>query len=82
MKKVSKKTKKKAKEKYHLLMYCEDSAPMIKKFDTTEKLSKFIQDFQKRYPDHMSLDSGYWIDYAVTEVEGEVHFFTDGITVA
>lgn len=82
MKKSSKKSpSKKTKEAYHLLMYCVDCSPMIKKFSTTEKMSKFIDDFQKQFPDYMSIDSGNWIDYCVLGVTGEVHFFTDGLKV-
>ncbi len=76
MKKKSQKTK-----KYNLLMYVADSSPKIKRFDSMEKMGKFVEKFHKKYPEHMCANSGYWIDYVVTGVTGEVHFFTDGIKV-
>jgi hypothetical protein len=76
------KTKKTEKqEPYHLLMYVEDSSPKLKRFKTTDELGRFVDDFNKRYPDYASIDSGYWIDFAVTYVLGDVHFFTDGLEI-
>lgn len=66
---------------YNLLVYVLDSTNKIKRFDSTEKMGKFIDSFLKKYPDYMSNDSGNWIDYAITDVGGEVHFFTDGLEV-
>jgi hypothetical protein len=68
-------------EKHHLLMYVEDCSPKIKKFYSTEKMSDFIEKFQKKHPDHLASDSGWWIDYCVMDVSGPVHFFCDGIKV-
>ena len=79
MKKNSVKPKKT--KEYHLLMYVFDSSPRIKKFTSTEKMKDFIDSFLKKYPDHMSVDSGTWIDYIVTGVTGDVHFYTDGLEV-
>lgn len=62
-------------------MYVVDSNPKIKKFGSTKELGKFMDDFWKKYPDHLAADSGNWIDYCVTEVSGDVHFFTDGLEV-
>jgi len=77
---VKKKTTKKIK-KYHLLNYVEDCSIKLKKFDTPEEMGKFIENFQKEHPDHLSSDSGYWIDYAVMGVSGEIRFFTVAIEV-
>jgi hypothetical protein len=86
MKKVNSKVVKSIKKteknnSYNLLMYTEDSSPKIKRFNTLQQAQDFVDKFNKKYPDHMSFDSGSWIDYLVTEVSGNVHFFTDGITV-
>lgn len=72
--------KKKTKE-YNLLVYVEDSSLSMKKFDTFKKMGEFVAKFQKKYPDHLASDSGYWIDYCITQVHGDVHFFTDGIKI-
>lgn len=68
-------------QEYCLLVYVLNSMPKIKKFDSKEKVKKFIDKFQKDHPEHMSMDSGDWIDYMVTGVKGEVFFFTDGMKV-
>ena len=66
---------------YNTLFYVENSTPILQKFDTMEEMGKFVAKFQKKYPDHMSIDSGNWIDYVISDVRGDVHFFTDGIVV-
>lgn len=73
--------KKKKAEVYHLLMYVVNSNPKIKRFDSVEKMAKFVEAFQKKHPDHLASESGDWIDYCITKVSGDVHFFTDGIEV-
>jgi hypothetical protein len=72
--------KKKFKE-YNLLVYVDDSELKMKKFDSFEEMGKFVEKFQKKYPDHLASDSGYWIDYCITKIHGDVHFFTDGISL-
>lgn len=72
---------KKKKDSYNLLFYVVNSTPTMKKFDTMEEMGEFVEKFQKKYPDHMSIDSGHWIDYVISDVRGEIHFFTDGIKV-
>ena len=66
---------------YHLLVYIEDCSTKIKKFASTDDMGKFIDDFYKKYPNYADLGSDNWVDYAVTNVTGEVHFFTDGVGV-
>lgn len=75
MKKVNKS------KNYHLLYYVVDSTPKFKKFTTKESMGKFIDKFNKDHPDYLSMDSGDWIDFAITDVQGEIHFFTDGLEV-
>lgn len=77
MKKKSKKNNK----PYHLLVYVANCVTKIKRFESTDKMGKFIDDFNKEYPDSDAADTGYWVDYAITNVEGDVHFFTDGMKV-
>ena len=62
-------------------MYVENSLPKIKNFPSKEAMHKFVKRFQKKYPDYLAYDSGYWIDYCVLDVHGDVHFFTDGLIV-
>jgi hypothetical protein len=76
---MKKKSKKNA--PYHLLMYVLNSEPKIKRFDTTEEMGKFIDKFNKKYPEAQASNSGNWTDYAITNILGDVHFFTDGIEV-
>jgi hypothetical protein len=74
---MKKTKKKKSKQKYHLLMYIEDSNPKLKKFLSTQEMGKFIDEFGKKYPGQEAADAGFWIDFAITNVGGEVHFFTN-----
>jgi hypothetical protein len=76
-----KKNKKSTKENqvYYLAAYVLDSNPKMKKFDSFEKMGKFVKEFQEEHPDHMSIDSGDWIDFVITGIVGDVYFFTDGI---
>ena len=62
-------------------MYVEDSEPKLKKFKTTLELGKFIDAFNKDHPEAEASNSGYWTDYCVTNITGDIHFFTDGITL-
>jgi hypothetical protein len=75
------KNKKSAKktDSFNLLVYVEKCSPKMKKFESEREMGEFIDNFYKTYPDYMSSDSDYWIDFAVTGVTGEVHFFTDGV---
>ena len=73
--------KKKKSEVYDLLVYVEDCSQKIKRFDSSEKMGKFIDKFYKKHPDYASNNADNWIDYAITGVTGSVHFFTDGIEV-
>lgn len=77
-KKSTKSTKTKKNESYNLLYYVSNSTPHMKKFETVYEMNKFIKRFQKKYPDDMSRNSGSWIDHAVHNVRGEIHFFSDG----
>lgn len=76
-----KKSKKNKSSKYNLLMYVEKSSPKIKRFESLEEMGKFVEKFQKKHPDHMSTNADNWVDYAVTDITGEVYFFTDGLEV-
>ena len=76
MKKKSSKT-----EVYHILMYVLDSTPKLKKFSSMELMHKFVNKFQKKYPDQEAVNSGYWIDFVISGVTGDVTFFTDGISL-
>jgi acyl-CoA hydrolase len=73
--------KKKVSKPYNLLMYTVDASPKIRKFKTEKAMGEFIDEFYRQHPDHADQYSDNWIDYAVTEVTGEVHFFTDGLKV-
>lgn len=79
-KKSDKKVSKNAKE-YNILVYVEDCSIKIKKFDTAKEMGKFIDKFNKENPDYANPSSDNWIDYCVTGITGDIHFFTDGITV-
>ena len=82
MKKTKKLTKTtKTEKEYHLLMYVEDCQSKIKKFNSTKKMGEFIDQFLKDNPDYASNLSDNWIDYTVTNITGDVHFFTDSMKV-
>jgi hypothetical protein len=74
-------TKKTDNSPYHLLFYCVDSNPKIKRFETTDELGRFIDAFNKKYPESQAQESGSWTDFCVTGIMGDVHFFTDGLQV-
>ena len=71
---------KKAK-KYHLLSYVLNSEPKLKKFTSKLEMGRFIDKFLKDHPDYMATESGDWIDFCISDISGEVHFFTDGLEV-
>ena len=77
---MKKKTSKTTKP-YHLLMYVLNCESKIKKFSTTDEMGKFIDKFNKKYPEALASESGNWTDYAITDISGDVHFFTDSIEV-
>lgn len=74
-----KKTKTKSKKEHCILSYIEGSDTKLKKFTSTEKMGKFVDDFYKKYPNYASYESDNWIDFAITGVSGDVFFFTDGL---
>ena len=79
--KSNKKAKPTKSKEYHLLAYVLDSEPKLKRFDSKEQLGAFIDQFLIIYPDYASIDSGCWVDYAITNITGEVHFFTTEMKV-
>lgn len=81
-KKSIKKANKKSKNNtYSLLLYVENNSPKLKKFSTNKELGEFIDDFNRKYPDYMLNESDNWIDFCVTDIKGDIHFFCDGIEV-
>lgn len=64
---------------YHILMYVLDSTPKLKRFETIQEMGRFIDKFNKKYPESEASNSGNWTDLAITYIKGEVHFFTDGM---
>lgn len=62
---------------YNLVMYVANCTPKIKKFADLKKANAFVKKFQKQYPDSLAMDTGYWIDYMVQDVHGEVVFLAD-----
>lgn len=75
------KKRKKANKIYHILKYVTHDDNKIKSFDSIEELGSFIDNFYKEYPNYADFDSPNWIDYAITGITGDIHFFTDGIKV-
>jgi len=73
------KKKSKSNKKYHILTYTLNSTPKMKRFDSTKEMGDFIDKFNKKHPDYAAIESGDWIDFAVTGITGDVHFFCDGI---
>ena len=72
---------KKKNKPYHLLVYVANCETKVKRFETTEAMGKFIDKFNKKYPESEASESGYWTDYSITDISGEVYFFTDGMKV-
>lgn len=79
--KKKKTLKKNSNSPYNLLVYVEYASAKIKRFETTEEMGAFVDNFYKEHPDYADYGSDFWIDYAITDVSGDVHFFTDGLAV-
>ena len=73
--------KKKKKEISHLLFYVENCNSKVQRFYDKDKLSHFVKKFLKKYPIEDSTNTGYWIDYAVFDVHGDIVFITDEYNV-
>lgn len=75
-KKAKKKTNKKA---YHLVFYVENCTPYVRRYGDKEKLKKFVAKFMKKHPSAEAIygTSGYWVDYAVFDIKGDIVYFTD-----
>lgn len=76
----NKKSSKKS-NKYHLLVYVKDCETKLKKFDSEQEMGKFMDQFCKDHPNFLDLDSDNWLDYCIVGITGDVHFFTDGLSV-
>ena len=76
-----KKTGNKGGGAYHILMFVQDSTPYIKKFKTTDEMGKFIDAFNKKYPDEQAINSGYWLDFCITDITGDLHLLCEGVKV-
>lgn len=61
--------------KFHALVYVENCTPKIKKFKTLRALKTFVTKFENKYPDPDKTGDN-WIDYHVTNIEGEVVFYS------
>lgn len=76
-----KKNKESNKGSYHLLMFVQKSEPCIKRFYSAKKLGEYVDKFLKKYPDYASVGADNWIDYCIMDINGPIHFFTDGLKV-
>ena len=68
-------------EEYQLLVYIVNCETRIKKFATEKEMGEFIDGFNKEHPEYQETYSEHWIDFAITGVTGDAHFFTDGMVV-
>jgi hypothetical protein len=64
------------KKKFHLVYYVADSTAYLKKFKTIKALNEFVLEFQSQHLDPMD---GYWIDFAVTNVTGDILHYEENI---
>lgn len=78
---MKKSQKAKKGEVYQILVYMEEGETKLKRFRTTDELGKFIDAFNKVHPESQAGETGYWTDFAITGITGDVHFFTDGMEV-
>lgn len=60
----------KAKRSFHLVLYVENCECKTKKFFSQEKLDRFVHKFQTENPDVQARDTGSWINYVITDVQG------------
>ncbi len=77
---MKKKASKKNQE-YSLLYYVERCSPKLKRFSSPKEMGEFIDAFYKKYTDYTDPYSDNWIEFGITGIKGEVHFFTDGLEV-
>ena len=66
---------------HHILKYTENCSPKLKRFESTKEMGKFMDSFNKEHPDSEAEDTGYWLDFAIVGVIGQVHFFTEGLAL-
>jgi hypothetical protein len=64
-------------KKFHLVFYVLGCSPKIKKFYCKKKMTKFVENFLKKYPDHKGMDTGCWIDYTITDISGSLTTIAD-----
>lgn len=57
-----------------LLLFVENCSPRAKFYENAEEAKAFIKDFKKNSPDKWE---GYWVDYLITDIQGEVLCFDD-----
>jgi hypothetical protein len=79
MKKKVNKSKSSKSSKFYLLDYVEGCTSKVKKFKTLKALNEFVLDFQAQYPNTREGDN--WINYAVTNIAGEVIPYDNSVTV-
>ena len=77
---AKKKTTKKNKT-YNALVYVEDASTKVRTFSTKEAMGKFMDTFLKEHPDYADKYSDDWLDFAITDISGDITFFTDGMKV-
>jgi len=73
--------KKNKKQPSHLLFYVENCESKVQRFYDKKKLAHFVNKFLKKYPREDSPTTGYWVDYAVFDVHGDIVFITDEYNV-
>jgi hypothetical protein len=72
------KTKKKtALKAFSVVYYVVDSSPKLARFKTKKDATVFIEKFQKENP---SPHDGYWIDFLISDVRGDITYFDEAWT--
>lgn len=62
-------------KKFHILYLIEGCSPKLRKFKTIKALKAFVEGFEKKHKGH----DDYWIDYAVTNVTGEILIYDESV---
>lgn len=58
----------------YLVHYVDDSTPKLKKFASEKAAQAFVKKFQKENP---LPQDGFWVDYLISDIRGEVKLFND-----
>lgn len=61
-------------KKYHLVKYVYNSEPRLRTFKTLKAMNQWVSTYTKK---HVDPENGYWIDFSITGITGEITILDD-----